>query len=108
MASFAYRGGIAAAMSVMLMLSILMGAIPALGTLTAGIIGGRMAGEPRQALMAAVLPAVLLAILLSCLDVLLAGLPIIGPLAELGGLTLASVQVGTLLIGAVVGGLLHH
>lgn len=108
MAIVTYRGGIASAMSVMLMLSILIGAVPAVGTLTAGVVGGRMAGSAREAMLASLPPALFLAVLLSATVGMLADLPLIGLLAGLGTLALVSVQVGSLLLGALIGGLLHH
>ncbi|SER04688.1 hypothetical protein SAMN04488038_114113 [Solimonas aquatica] len=108
MATVTYRGGIASAMSVMLMLSILIGALPGVGTLTAGVVGGRMAGSTREAVLASFAPALFLAAMFTALVGLLSGMPLIGALAELGSLALVSVQVGGLLLGALIGGLLNH
>lgn len=108
MASVAHRGTIAAGMSTMLMLSILLSWIPGLGTLVAGIVGGRIANGCGAALMASAVPAVLVGALLFFLAPMFATLPYIGTLAIMGGLILASVQIASLLLGALIGGLLAH
>ena len=107
-ATVAHRGTIAAGMSTMLMLSILLSWIPGLGTLVAGIVGGRIASGCGAALMASALPAVLVGALLFFLAPMLATLPYIGTLAIMGGLILAGVQIASLLVGALIGGLLAH
>lgn len=106
MGAVAHRGSIAAGMSTMMMLGILLSWIPGLGTLIAGIVGGRVAAGLRAALLAAVLPSILLGVLLFFTSALFANLPFIGVLAAMGGLTLATTQVLMLLVGAAIGGLL--
>ncbi|NKF21070.1 hypothetical protein [Solimonas marina] len=101
-----YRDDIAAGMSVMLMLSILLSWVPGLGTLIAGIVGGRVASGFSQATIAMLLPGIMIGLLLFYLAGLFTALPVIGLVAAMGGLTLASVQVGGLVVGALIGGML--
>lgn len=108
MAAVAHRGSIAAGMSTMLMLSILLSWIPALGTLVAGLVGGRIASGCGAALLASALPCLLIGTLLFFMAPLLASLPYIGALAIMGGLILSGVQIASLLVGALIGGLLSH
>lgn len=104
--TFAHRGDIAAGMSLMLMLSILLSWIPGLGTLCAGVVGGKVARGPLVALFAALVPALLIGAFLFFTAGLLASLPLIGVVAGMGALVLVTLQVGALLIGAIIGGLL--
>ncbi|WP_043114501.1 hypothetical protein [Solimonas soli] len=104
--TFTHRGDIAAGMSLMLMLSILLSWIPGLGTLCAGVVGGKIANGPLAALCAALLPALLIGSLLFFTASLFAGLPLIGVVASMGAPVLVALQVGGLLLGAVIGGLL--
>src|SRR3546814_7572735 len=67
------RGDIAAGMSVMLMLSVLLSWIPGIGTLVAGIIGGSVASGFTAAFLASLLPGLLMGILLFFLATLLSG-----------------------------------
>lgn len=108
MGAIAHRGSVAAGMSTMMLLGLLLSWIPGVGTLIAGIVGGRMASGLREAMTAALLPSLLLGVLLFFLATLFAGLPLIGVLAAMGGWTLATTQVAMLLIGALIGGLLAH
>ncbi|MGH8447132.1 MAG: hypothetical protein ACREVL_17830 [Solimonas sp.] len=107
MGTIAHRGDLAAGMSTMLMLSILLSWLPGVGTLIAGIVGGKVTSGPGAALLAALLPGLFVGILLFFLATLLTGLPLIGVLAGMGGPVLAGLQVGALLLGAMIGGLLH-
>lgn len=108
MGAVTHRGSIAAGMSTMMMLSILLSWVPGLGTLIAGIVGGRIASGLRGAMLAALLPSLMLGVLLFFTAALFANIPYIGVLAAMGGLTLATAQVSTLLIGALIGGLLAY
>ena len=90
----------------MLMLSILLSWLPGVGTLVAGIVGGKMASGFGAAMLAVVLPSVLVGSLLFFLATLLAGLPLLGVVAAMGGIALVVLQVGALLLGAMIGGLL--
>ena len=106
MARVANRGDIAAGMSVMLMLSVLLSWIPGLGTLVAGIVGGKLVSGFGAAFVTALLPGAVIGVLLFFLATLFTGLPLIGVVAGMGGLALAGTQVAALLLGAVIGGLL--
>lgn len=106
MGAVAHRGSIAAGMSTMLMLGILLSWVPGLGTLIAGIVGGRLAGGLRAALIASVVPSLVLGTLLFMSAPLFAQLPIIGVLAAIGGMTLATTQIIALIVGAAIGGVL--
>jgi hypothetical protein len=108
MARVVNRGDIAAGMSVMLMLSVLLSWIPGFGTLVAGIVGGKLASGFGAAFVAALLPGAVIGVLLFFLATLFTGLPLIGVVAGMGGLTLAGTQVAALLLGAIIGGLLAH
>lgn len=90
----------------MVILSILLGWLPGLGSLIAGGVGGKVAGGVAAALLAALLPAILLAVGLFFLGANLSGLPVIGVIAGAGVFVLILVQIGPLLLGAIIGGLL--
>lgn len=100
------QGGVVGPAFVMLLLSVLLFWLPGLGSLIAGIVGGKMAGGVGRALLAAMLPGLVLGIGLFVFSTLLTGLPLIGILAGAGVLLLVLTQVGTLLLGALIGGLL--
>lgn len=90
----------------MLVLSLLLFWLPGLGPLIAGIVGGKTAGGVGAGLLAALLPALLLAIALFVLGAGLSGLPIVGVIFGAGAFLLIVVQIGPLLLGALIGGLL--
>lgn len=106
MGKIGHRSDIAAGMSVMLMLSILLSWIPGLGTLIAGIVGGKIASGFTAATIAALLPGLLIGFLLFYMSGIFAGLPVIGSVADMGGVALATIQVSALILGAVIGGLM--
>ena len=91
---------------IMILLSVLLFWLPGLGTLIAGIVGGKMAGGVGSALLASLLPSLILGVALFLMATLLTGIPVIGILAGMGGLLLALTQVGTLMLGALIGGLI--
>jgi len=92
----------------MLLISMLLFWLPVFGPLIAGIIGGKKAGGVGAAIVAVFLPAIIIGGGFFALASLLSGMPVIGVVAGLGGLTLALINVGPLLIGAVIGGILSH
>lgn len=100
------QGGVVGPAFIMLLLSVLLFWLPGLGTLIAGIVGGKMAGGVGRALLAAMLPGLVLGVALFVCATLLTGVPLIGILAGAGVLLLVLTQVGTLLLGALIGGLL--
>lgn len=100
------KGSVVGGMAVMLLLSVLLCWLPGIGTLIAGVVGGKIAGGIGRALVAALLPALVLGALLALLATLLTGMPLIGLIAGMGVAVLVVTQVGTMLLGAAIGGLL--
>ncbi len=100
------KGSIPMAILWMTVVSLLLIWLPVIGSLLAGIVGGKTAGGVVRGLTAVVLPAILLAALLFLLSTVLTGMPVIGAIASMGVFVLILAQVGPLLIGALVGGLL--
>lgn len=102
------RGSIPNAMAWMIGLSAGLFWLPVVGGLVAGFVGGRKAGSPGRAVLAAVLPGVLFGLITFFLGNLIGWVPIIGHLfgllAGMGALVLSSMHVLPLLIGAVIGG----
>jgi hypothetical protein len=99
-------GSIGSAMIWMFVLSILLFWLPVLGPLIAGFVGGRKAGGLGNAIIAAILPAILLSIVVFFLASALTLFPVIGAIAAAGGLVLALVHVGPLMVAAIVGAVL--
>lgn len=90
----------------MVLLSILLCWLPLLGPLIAGVVGGKTAGGVGSALLAALLPSIVLGAALFVFATALTGFPIIGVVAGMGGMVLAMVGIGPLLLGALIGGLI--
>ncbi len=90
----------------MFILSILLFWLPILGPLIAGFVGGRKAGSLGNAILAVVLPGIVFGVLLFFLGTMLTGFAFFGFLAGAGGLAIALLHVGPLLVGAVVGAIL--
>jgi hypothetical protein len=99
------EGSIVLGCIVMLLLNLLLFWLPIVGTLIAGAAGGKIAGGVGKALTAAALPALLLGISIFALTTLFTGMPLIAMAAGMGATMLALMQIGTLLIGAIIGGL---
>jgi hypothetical protein len=99
-------GSVLLGMLWMAVISLLLFWLPGLGPLIAGIVGGKVAGGIGAGLIAALLPAVLFGVLLIFLATYLTGIPLIGAIAGAGGVALALTQIGPLLVGALIGGLL--
>lgn len=101
------KGSITSAFLWMTLLSVLLFWLPLFGSLIAGVVGGKKAGGLGKAVMAVFLPAVILGLGLFFASSALSGLPVVGGvIAGLGGITLAMINVGPLLLGGVIGGLL--
>ena len=100
------KGRIIAAVLWMFLISILLFWLPFLGPLIAGVVGGRVAGSVGAALFAVFLPAMVTGIALFFLTSLLTGLPVIGLIAGFGVFVMIIVNIGPLLLGAVIGGLI--
>lgn len=86
-------------------LTLLLFWLPAVGPLIAGLVGGFKAGTIRRALLAVVLPGIGMGVLAFAGVTWLTHLALWGVLAGLGGLVLAFVHVGPMLLGAIAGGL---
>jgi hypothetical protein len=100
------KGSIVSGLFWMLIISILLFWIPSVGPLIAGIVGGKKSGSVGNAIIAALLPAALLGGLLFLFGSALTGAPLIGFVAGAGAFVLVATNVGPLLIGAIIGGLL--
>ncbi len=100
------KGSVISGVFWMFLISILLFWLPFVGPLIAGIVGGKKAGSVENALLAVFLPAVVLGILLFAFSATLTGAPIIGFVAAAGGFILVISNVGPLLLGAIIGGIL--
>lgn len=90
----------------MIVISLLLIWLPALGPLIAGIVGGKVAGGVGNGFVAALLPGVLLAAGLFLFGTFFTGLPMMGALIASSGMLLYLLYIPMLLIGALIGGLL--
>ncbi len=100
------QGSVSSAMFWMFVLSVLLFWIPVLGPLVAGFVGGRKAGSVGNAVLAVFLPGVIFGVAFFFLGTMFTGLPLFGLIAGLGGVALAMIHVGPLLLGAVLGAVL--
>ena len=100
------RSSIVAASLWMLVITLLLFWLPFLGPLLGGIVGGRKAGGVGRGILAALVPAFVVAVLLLMLATLLTGMPLIGAVAAAGGFILVVAQVGPMILGAILGGLM--
>lgn len=93
----------------MIGLSLVLGWIPIVGPLVAGFVGGRRAGSPRAAAVAAILPALIVGALVA---IVVWALPQIGfGVAALFGAAVVlwiGLQMGLVLLGAIAGGAMAH
>ena len=90
----------------MFVLSILLFWVPVIGPLIAGFVGGRKAGDVGNAVLAVFLPGVIFGVAFFFLATMLTGVPLFGFLAGMGGIVLALIHVGPLLLGAILGAVL--
>ena len=90
----------------MIFISILLFWLPTFGPLIAGIVGGKKSGGVGAGIMAALLPAIIVTILLFTFSTALTTMPVIGAVAGAGIFVLLVVQIGPLLLGAIIGGLM--
>jgi hypothetical protein len=100
------RGGLAAAMVWMLVLSLLLFWLPVLGMFIAGLVGGRKAGSVGTAIAAVLLPAMVVAVVMFFMATALTGMPVLGAIAGFGAGVFVVANVVPLLVGAVVGGIM--
>jgi hypothetical protein len=90
----------------MFVLSILLFWVPVLGPLVAGFVGGRKAGSVGNAVLAVFLPGVIFGVAFFFLATMLTGVPLFGIIAGFGGVALALIHIGPLLLGAILGAVL--
>ncbi len=102
----AKKGSIASAIIWMFLISLLLFWLPVIGSLIAGVVGGKKAGDVGPAIIAVFLPGIVLGVLMFLLATSLTGLPVIGGIAGAGGFVLSLVNIGPLLVGAIIGGAL--
>jgi len=102
----ANKGSIISGIFWMFLISILLFWLPGLGPLIAGVVGGKKAGGILNAIIAVFLPAIVLGVCLFVFTSALTGAPIIGFVAGAGSFVLVISNVGPLLIGAIIGGIL--
>lgn len=102
------KGSVISAILWMTFLSLILFWLPVFGSLIAGVVGGKKAGGVGAAMMAVFIPAIIVGIGTFFLTTLLSGLPMIGFVASLGGLYFALMNVGPLLLGAIIGGILAN
>ncbi len=100
------KGSIISGIFWIFLISILLFWLPGFGPLIAGIVGGKKAGGISNAIIAVFLPAIVLGVLLLFFTSALTGAPIIGFVAGAGSFILVISNVGPLLIGAIIGGIL--
>jgi hypothetical protein len=99
-------GSIVMGMIWMFIISLLLFWLPGIGSLIAGIVGGKQAGGVFAGILAALLPGIFVAIGLFFAGTMLTALPVIGAVLAGGGLLLYLLYIPPLLIGALIGGLL--
>lgn len=100
------RGGVVRGTVWMLFILVLLFWLPLLGPLLAGAVGGKKAGGVGTAIAAVFLPCVLLAAFLFLYSTALSGLPLFGFMVGAGSFLLLVGNIGPLLVGAIVGGLI--
>lgn len=97
-------GSLVRASAWMVGLSAVLFWLPIIGPLIAGFVGGKKAGAVFPAMVAVLLPGLIFGVLSFFLGGLLSAIPLIGALFGLGGLLVSLMQIGPLLIGAIIGG----
>lgn len=100
------NGSVVAGTLWMVLISILLFWLPTFGPLIAGLVGGKKAGGVGAGIMAALLPSLIVAVLLFTFSTVLTTMPIVGAIAGMGMFVLLSLQIGPLLLGAIIGGLM--
>lgn len=100
------RGGVLRGTVWMLLILVLLFWLPLFGPLLAGAVGGKKSGGVGSAICAVFLPCLLSAGFLFLFSTALTGLPLFGFLLGAGSLLLLLANLGPLLVGAIVGGLL--
>ncbi|EPR38698.1 hypothetical protein dsx2_0507 [Desulfovibrio sp. X2] len=106
MVATANKGGIVSGAIWMTLISVLLFWLPIFGPLLAGVVGGKKAGGVGNAILAVFLPGVILAIVLGLSSTFLTGLPAVGTMMAATGFLFYVINIGLLLVGAIVGGVL--
>ncbi|MEM7008688.1 MAG: hypothetical protein AAF462_06075 [Thermodesulfobacteriota bacterium] len=101
------KGSIISGIFWMFLISILLFWLPGIGPFIAGIVGGKKSGGLFNAIIAVFLPAIVLGAFLFLFTSVLTGAPVIGFVAGAGSFVLVVSNVGPLLLGAIIGGLLN-
>src|SRR5262245_54544654 len=104
--SRAGRSSIFGASLWMLVICLLLFWLPFVGPLLGGVVGGRKAGGVGRVILAALVPAFIVAVLLFVLATALTAMPLLGAVAASGGFVLVAAQVGPMILGAILGGLM--
>ena len=99
------EGSVASAMNWMGCLTLLLFWLPVVGPFIAGAVGGVKAGSVKRALLAVFVPGVMTGVMVAVGVTYLTNLWFWGALAGLGGIALSFLNIGPLLLGAVLGGL---
>lgn len=97
-------GSVTSAMNWMGCLTLLLFWLPVVGPFIAGLVGGVKAGSVKRALLAVFVPAVMTGVMAAVAVTYLADV-YWGVLAGLGGVAISFLNIGPLLLGAVLGGL---
>ena len=104
------NGSIFMGMFWMFVISLLLFWLPAIGSLIAGIVGGKRAGGVMAGIMAALLPGIIFAVILTFAGAFLPTLPLvgaaIGAIVGISSFLIYIIYIPPLLIGALIGGLL--
>ena len=100
------RRQILAGAILMFVLNALLFWLPLLGPLIAGIVGGKVAGGTIEGMLAALVPSLLIGLLLFTVGSAITGIAVVGLIAGTGGALLALSNVGLLVVGGFIGGLL--
>ena len=90
----------------MFIISLLLFWLPGIGSLIAGIVGGKRAGGVMAGILAAMLPGIVVGIGLFFAGTMLTALPVVGAILAGSGILLYVFYIPPLLIGALIGGLL--
>jgi len=98
------EGSVASAINWMGCLTLLLFWLPVIGPFIAGLVGGVKAGSVKRALLAVFVPGVMIGVMVAAGVTYLADV-YWGVLAGLGGVAISFLNIGPLLLGAVLGGL---
>ncbi len=100
----AEKGSIGAAIFWMCIISLLLCWLQFFGPLIAGFVGGKKAGGVGNALMAVFLPCILVGAAVFIFFTMVTFNPLVGLVASIGMSMLIVLNIGSLLLGAIIGG----